>query len=242
MSGKQTAEQATLGIVEAHPGLTAAEVAEAAGIGRSSAAKQLAALERAGKVTRRPGGREGGRRLPDRWALASKGTAATAKPQAKGSGERLRPGQLDGLVLSYMQEHKDIGPLSASAIGKGIARSSGAVANCLARLAKAEKVRLAKKSPVATRSRGRARDERLREAMGERAPRVLSALNAAGDQPHRLNGNAERRSAGGSQPHGRSRRPAVESSSRSRTPTTLGHFGPGQAAWSKCPVIGPGGT
>lgn len=62
-------------------------------------------------------------------------------------GRRLRPGALDDLVLAYMRKHKGDGPLSASAIGKGIERSSGAIANCLARLAKQKKVRLAEKRP-----------------------------------------------------------------------------------------------
>lgn len=141
MSEKRSAEQAVLVTVRAQPQATAAEIAEAAGIGRSSATKQLAVLERAGKVNRRPGGREGGRRLPDRWTLASKRTAATSKPRAKGSAERLRPGQLDGLVLTYMREHSDEGPLTASAIGKGIGRSGGAVANCLKRLVEAGQAR-----------------------------------------------------------------------------------------------------
>ena len=61
--------------------------------------------------------------------------------------KRLRPGQLDGLVLNYLTEHKGGGPLTATAIGKGIERSAGAVANCLARLAKDGKVRQAKKRP-----------------------------------------------------------------------------------------------
>jgi hypothetical protein len=69
-------------------------------------------------------------------------SAATAK-------KRLRPGELDNLVLTYMGEHRDEGPLTASVIGKGIERSSGAVANCLARLAKEEKVRQAKRKPRA---------------------------------------------------------------------------------------------
>jgi hypothetical protein len=68
-------------------------------------------------------------------------TAAKAK--------RLRPGELDGLVLSYLAEHSGGGPLTATAIGKGIERSAGAVANCLARLAKAKKVRQAKRKPRA---------------------------------------------------------------------------------------------
>ncbi len=61
--------------------------------------------------------------------------------------KRLRPGELDGLVLAYMAEHKDDEPLTATAIGKGIERSAGAVANCLARLAKEKKVRQVKKRP-----------------------------------------------------------------------------------------------
>lgn len=73
------------------------------------------------------------------------------KPQTKKSapGKRLRPGELDNLVLTYMGKHRDDAPLTATAIGKGIGRSSGAVANCLARLAKAEKVRQAKRKPRA---------------------------------------------------------------------------------------------
>ena len=60
-------------------------------------------------------------------------------------GKRLHPGELDGLVLAYMAEHRDDGPLTATAIGKGIDRSAGAVANCLGRLAKDRKVRQAKR-------------------------------------------------------------------------------------------------
>ncbi len=65
----------------------------------------------------------------------------------KKKGTRLRPGELDKLVLDYLRKHKENGPLTASAIGKGIERSSGAVANCLERLAKKKVVRRVKKSP-----------------------------------------------------------------------------------------------
>ena len=65
----------------------------------------------------------------------------------KAKAKRLRPGELDGLVLAYLKKHKDDGPLTASAIGKGIGRSSGAIANCLARLAKEKEVRQAKRKP-----------------------------------------------------------------------------------------------
>jgi len=63
--------------------------------------------------------------------------------------KRLRPGELDGLVLTYMRKHRDEEPLTAPAIGKGLGRSSGAVANCLARLAKAKQARQAKRKPRA---------------------------------------------------------------------------------------------
>lgn len=62
---------------------------------------------------------------------------------------RLRPGELDGQVLAYMRKHKSDGPLTASAISKGLERSTSAIANCLARLAKDRKVRRAKKRPRA---------------------------------------------------------------------------------------------
>jgi len=63
--------------------------------------------------------------------------------------KRLRPGELDGLVIAHMRAHADEGPLTASAIGKAIGRSPGAVANCLRRLAKAKQVRQAKRKPRA---------------------------------------------------------------------------------------------
>ena len=63
--------------------------------------------------------------------------------------KRLSPGQLDSLVLTYLAEHQGEGPLTATAIAKGLGRSAGAVANCLTRLAKDKKVRLAKKRPRA---------------------------------------------------------------------------------------------
>jgi hypothetical protein len=79
----------------------------------------------------------------------SKATSAKAKssPKVRKAEERLRPGQLDGLVLSYMKKHKGELPLSPTAVAHGIKRSSGAVGNCLGRLERAEKVRLVDKRP-----------------------------------------------------------------------------------------------
>jgi hypothetical protein len=88
-------------------------------------------------------------------------TKAKAKPKRNGKPSkatskdgRLGPGQLDKLVLTYMGEHKGEAPHTASGIGKGIGRSSGAVANCLARLDKAKEVRLAQKKPRAYKLKG----------------------------------------------------------------------------------------
>jgi hypothetical protein len=67
----------------------------------------------------------------------------------RAKAKRLRPGELDGLVLSYLTEHKDDGPLTATAIAKGIERSAGAVSNCLGRLAKEQKVHQSKRKPRA---------------------------------------------------------------------------------------------
>lgn len=69
------------------------------------------------------------------------------KASAKGRAERLGPGELDKLVLGYMRRHKKDAPHTASAIGKAIKRSSGAVANCLGRQEKQKKVRLVKPKP-----------------------------------------------------------------------------------------------
>ncbi len=51
------------------PNSTAAQLALAAGIGRSTAGKILAAWVKDGTVTRTPGAAQGGRRVADRWAI-----------------------------------------------------------------------------------------------------------------------------------------------------------------------------
>lgn len=89
----------------------------------------------------------------DKGSGGKKSKAAKAAGGAGGRGsrnghsKRLRPGQLDGLVLSFMHGNEKDLPMSPGTIAKGIGRSSGAVGNCLERLAKAKKARLAKKAP-----------------------------------------------------------------------------------------------
>lgn len=132
--------------------MTAAQVADAAGIGRSTATKTLGALAGEGRVMRTAGGREGCRRLPDRWAMAAApavcaptsragapvpttgqapGGQAPSGPEAAG---RLRSGELAGQVLAFLRSYP--GEHSPSAVAAGLGgRSGGAVSNALARLA-----------------------------------------------------------------------------------------------------------
>jgi hypothetical protein len=77
----------------------------------------------------------------------AKPTGAKAGGNRQGGKERLRPGQLDGLVLAYMKKHKGELPVTATKVAGAIKRSSGAVGNCLVRLEEAEKVRLTEKKP-----------------------------------------------------------------------------------------------
>jgi len=64
--------------------VTAAELADRLGMGQSTAAKRLAALEASGAARRTPGGRVDGVRVADRWSSAAPatGTAGPAVPEA----------------------------------------------------------------------------------------------------------------------------------------------------------------
>ncbi|MFC7305111.1 helix-turn-helix domain-containing protein [Streptomyces monticola] len=64
------------------PYATAAELALAAGLGRSTATNALATLEKQGLVVREPGGHEGARRVPDRWRAAGDSPLATGDDDA----------------------------------------------------------------------------------------------------------------------------------------------------------------
>lgn len=154
-SSKPNSDQAILAAVGARPEMTAAEVAEIAKVGRSTAGKVLARLADSGEITRVRGRRDGARRLPDRFSLAAigdKGTEAAKAPAGevvtnRSGTERLKPGQLDGLVLSFLQKNADSGPHAPTAVAKALDRSSGAVGNCLVRLADAKRVRQVSEKP-----------------------------------------------------------------------------------------------
>lgn len=105
-------------------------------------------------MSRKPAAKAGEKsaKAKDKGSGGKKSKAAKAAGGAGGRGspngpKRLRPGQLDGLVLTFMHKNEKDLPMSPGTIAKGIGRSSGAVGNCLERLAKAKKARLAKKAP-----------------------------------------------------------------------------------------------
>jgi hypothetical protein len=96
------------------------------------------------KAAKPKGGRPAGKSPAKPKAKATK---ASGRPAGKAAGtgtagakvdaaKRLRPGELDGLVIGHMRESADALPLGPSAVAKGIGRSAGAVGNCLERLAK----------------------------------------------------------------------------------------------------------
>jgi predicted transcriptional regulator len=134
------AAQALLDALADRPGATAPELAQAAGIGRSTATKLLATLASQGRVLRQ----RGGRRAADHWTLPTptqppnpEPPTATpsrpADPPAIESG-RLGAGQLRQLVLDCLAERPGQA-LSPTAIAKTLDRSAGAVANALRVLA-----------------------------------------------------------------------------------------------------------
>jgi hypothetical protein len=130
-------------------------LAEAIGIGKSTATRYLAALEVEGKAVRTPGGWDDGKRFSDRWSLVPEdsepaGTpTVTAAAGAKGPSKsataaiattpptadgRLQKGVLATMVLDHLAAHpkESFGP---SALAKVLDRSGGAISNALAAMA-----------------------------------------------------------------------------------------------------------
>jgi predicted ArsR family transcriptional regulator len=118
-----------------HPDSTAAELAEITGLGRSTVNKQLAALKTAGSLAAVVGDGHGRGRTPTRWSL-------TGQPAER---PRLRPGELDAIVLDHVHGLNE--PVGPTAVGKALGRSAGAVANCMARLADAGQFKQTSEKP-----------------------------------------------------------------------------------------------
>ena len=145
--------------------VTAGDLADRLGMGQSTAAKRLAALEAAGAVRRTPGGRVNGVRAADRWSsvaaaadtaepavpdtdvLVTNGPAPVeAEPAGPGGSGRLGRGALGTLVRDYLAARpgEAFGP---SAVGKALGRSQGAVSNSLASMAARGEVELVGDKP-----------------------------------------------------------------------------------------------
>ena len=139
--------QAVTAALAERPGATAPEIADAAGIGHSTAQRYLTVLESSGIARREEGGWRDGKKFRDRWFVvtaASTDDQSTESEPTPSSGH-LAKGELASLVLGYLVAHpQDLGP---SAIGKGLERSSGAVANALERLVTSGEVRLVSEKP-----------------------------------------------------------------------------------------------
>jgi hypothetical protein len=155
--------EALLGALAERLDATAVELAQAVGIGRSTAGKLLVTLAGEGRVVRHGGGHQGGRRHPDHWALAAPAPPPPASdpdvgpvaPAATGQGPepapappgpRLGAGQLRHLVLAYLADRPGQA-LSPTAIAKALGRSAGAVANALGVLAGQGAVAQTQESP-----------------------------------------------------------------------------------------------
>ena len=89
------AARAVLALLDAVSGATAAELAERAGLGRSTVTKALAALSDAGLAARKPGGHDGARRVADLWFTAP--TAPSETPDGVSGIEDL-PDEAPGPV------------------------------------------------------------------------------------------------------------------------------------------------
>jgi hypothetical protein len=142
-STKPTSEEVVVRTLASRGEMTIAQITATTVLGRSTVGKTLAALDRAAIARRRPGGREGGRRLADRWALGSGGEQPA---------RRLRPGELDGLVLEFVNAHQNDTPVGVVAVAKALERSAGVVGNCLTRLATAGKLEQVSEHPWRYRS------------------------------------------------------------------------------------------
>jgi predicted transcriptional regulator len=140
-TAKPTSKEAVAKVLASGDEMTGAEIATATGLGRSTVGKALTALNRDGMVRRHPGGRDGRRRRADRWSVGH--SPESSAPGA--SAQRLRPGQLDGLVLEYINSQDTA--VGATAVAKALGRSAGAVGNCLTRLAAAGRVRRVSDKP-----------------------------------------------------------------------------------------------
>lgn len=170
------AQEVTAALAD-HPGATAPEIADAAGIGHSTAQRHLTALESVGIARREEGGWRDGKKFRDRWFLvtathSSGGHSGADQSAATHPGAAESPGVASDGSSDHARsadeatpspsEHLAKGELAAlvlahlathredlgpSAVAKALERSSGAVANALERLVTSGDVRLVGEKP-----------------------------------------------------------------------------------------------
>ncbi|MHB1504811.1 MAG: hypothetical protein ACYCTL_13680 [Acidimicrobiales bacterium] len=125
---RQTPAEAVAAALAAWPGATATELAEVAGLGRSTAAKTLAAMEREGTAARTDSGRDGGRRLPDRWHRVDPGPVSAKESEVSETVEADGTAVVsvqDGARTEPVQDGARTEPVEVGAdrLGKGALRS-----------------------------------------------------------------------------------------------------------------------
>ncbi len=161
---QKVSPEQVLDALGARPGASAAGLAGALGIGQSTAAKHLAALETTGAARRDPGGRDGARRLADRWyvtvaadsapgdsdggadpvdgseneATAPSGRLGRGALGARDAKARLRRGELRDLVVEHLRAHP--GEVSPAQLSRVLGHSAGAIGNALVKLSDAGQV------------------------------------------------------------------------------------------------------
>ncbi|HTU78588.1 MAG TPA: helix-turn-helix domain-containing protein [Solirubrobacteraceae bacterium] len=77
----------------------------------------------------------------------SDGKAGVGAASATGKPGKLKPNELNALVLGFLEANKGDGPHGPGQVAKALERSSGAVGNCLERLANDKKVMLVTEKP-----------------------------------------------------------------------------------------------
>jgi hypothetical protein len=91
----QITDDTIIEALTARPEVTSTDLADTVGIGQSTAGKRLAALEAAGAVRRTPGGRDAGRRVPDRWSAV---TPSPSPTPGAAVAEKTAPEPTDAVV------------------------------------------------------------------------------------------------------------------------------------------------
>lgn len=137
---KKSSKDALIEALKNHPDSSAEELAGHAGIGRSTANRVLADLEATGRAVRTAGGRDGGRKVPDRWRLA---TDVALTRQGK---PRLRRGQLAELVSEHLSARPG-DQHSPTSVAKAVGHSAGATYNALEKLVEAGTVKRISEKP-----------------------------------------------------------------------------------------------